>query len=260
MASDLVTSEDRLSTATEQGWVKLMKVLRVPLPKPLRTTATLYRRIGISALVAATLAGVSTHSIASILERDLRVVGDGLITLDSVTQLEWLDIAATLGLSYRQAATSEFGLLYGFRHATTSETRGLFTALGIFSLNGAFLMENYAGGSRMLQMLGPGVDSGNFLSVEGFHDLDVFSPTEARTAGVDVPPPFVGAGARAFIDVFPGSLKDYRHQSIGNFMVRANVGVPEPTAIVLVGFGLLSLALSHGRRRRLLQEEAAPDR
>lgn len=59
-------------------------------------------------MVAATLA-LSQPAQASLLSVDLFATGDGLLTLDTSTQFEWLDLTATEGLSYDEVVAGADG-------------------------------------------------------------------------------------------------------------------------------------------------------
>ncbi|TCV90550.1 VPLPA-CTERM sorting domain-containing protein [Sulfurirhabdus autotrophica] len=72
---------------------------------------------------------------AAILEEDLYQPGDHLITADSVTGLEWLDLTQTVNLSYNQVNSGVGGWLnQGFRHATADEVYTLIFNAGLGSL------------------------------------------------------------------------------------------------------------------------------
>lgn len=62
---------------------------------------------------------------ASLLELDLLTAGDGLVTRDTETGLDWLDLTATLNLSYNDIEADLGGWIsLGFRHATGLEACG----------------------------------------------------------------------------------------------------------------------------------------
>src|SRR5262245_3163385 len=61
------------------------------------------------------------------------VTGDGRLTRDSATGLDWLDLTVTNDKSVQDIVTGGFGNLtdLGFRPATLSEVATLFTDLGV---------------------------------------------------------------------------------------------------------------------------------
>jgi hypothetical protein len=75
--------------------------------------------------VSGCLMGVSVAAPAraDLFSRDLLGVGDGLVTQDTRTGLEWLDYNVTNGLSYEQVMQGEKDLTtkLGFRYATLGE-------------------------------------------------------------------------------------------------------------------------------------------
>ncbi len=78
-------------------------------------------------------AGISADS-PPLVQRDLNRRGDGLLTLDTSTGLEWLDITETdLNLSYNRMVgeLDKGGMFEGFRYATEDEVLTLLTNAGI---------------------------------------------------------------------------------------------------------------------------------
>ncbi|MBF0225021.1 MAG: Ig-like domain-containing protein [Desulfobacterales bacterium] len=94
-------------------------------------------------------------SNAALSEKDLLTEGDGLITLDSDTGLEWLDLTATDGISYGTIIAGYKGYLtsHGFRYATIDEVKILYTNAGILHVGtwseeevpAAYLLQNLMG-------------------------------------------------------------------------------------------------------------------
>ena len=66
-------------------------------------------------------------------ELDLNL-GDGLITHGTATNLEWLDLMTTQGLTYNQAEATTYVMDCGFRRATTDEVETVFTNAGFGSV------------------------------------------------------------------------------------------------------------------------------
>ena len=71
-----------------------------------------------------------TSASAVVVVRDLRSPGDSLITFDTATKLEWLDLTETRGRSYNDIAArlGPGGEFAGWRYATLAETQGMFNA------------------------------------------------------------------------------------------------------------------------------------
>ena len=81
-------------------------------------------------LIAGCLTVSSSH--ATLIEQDLNIIGDNLITLDTDTGLEWLDLDQSLGFGYDEiellfGPTQQFD---GYRHATLPEVTTLFINTG----------------------------------------------------------------------------------------------------------------------------------
>ena len=75
------------------------------------------KRIALALGVAALLAGGAAH--AALVKQDLLTAGDGLITLDTVTHLEWLNLTATQDLSVEQVLGGAGGWVgSGFEYAS----------------------------------------------------------------------------------------------------------------------------------------------
>jgi hypothetical protein len=73
---------------------------------------------------------------AGLIEADHPVFGPKSLTIDTGSQLAWLDLSSSVNYSYLQveSASQAGGLFAGFRHATTDEVFGLYQHAGIFSL------------------------------------------------------------------------------------------------------------------------------
>ena len=70
---------------------------------------------------------VGSRAAAELVEIDLVTPGDGLVTRDTVTGLDWLDLTETTLLSYTDVVTGAGGYTAaGWRHATGDEVCALF--------------------------------------------------------------------------------------------------------------------------------------
>ncbi len=84
-------------------------------------------------LFALALGAVSTGAGAALVSTDWQAAGDNLITEDTATGLQWLDLSETYGLSY-EFVSSQFGAggqFEGFRYATQDEVVALWANFGI---------------------------------------------------------------------------------------------------------------------------------
>ena len=84
-------------------------------------------------LIAVLAAGilVAPAARAELLEVDLNTPGDGLVTRDTVTRLDWLDLTESTDLSFDQVEADVGGFISdGWRHATGAEVCALLAAVG----------------------------------------------------------------------------------------------------------------------------------
>ena len=83
------------------------------------------------ALAVSTLV-LSTSVNAAIISADWQSTGDNLITQDTASGLEWLDLTVTAGMSYNEvsAQLGTGGAFDGWVYATVAQVEGLWTAFG----------------------------------------------------------------------------------------------------------------------------------
>lgn len=83
-------------------------------------------------ITAITVLFVSGSVNAAIISTDWRFSGDNLITQDTDSGLEWLDLTVTDGLSYYDVTDlmDDGSSLQGWRYATRTEVSGLWDAFG----------------------------------------------------------------------------------------------------------------------------------
>ena len=79
------------------------------------------------------LAFVTSTANASLIQTDLYSTGDGLLTYDSESGLEWLDISETYLLFGRQVMSriSDGGIWEGFHHASRDEVNDFWENAGV---------------------------------------------------------------------------------------------------------------------------------
>lgn len=92
--------------------------------------------LGAGLLLGLVPTGASAMTLSS---ADLFTSGDGLLTRDSATSLEWLDLTATTGLSRVDVLADVGGWIsLGFRLATRAEVDSLWIDLGFPVTTGSF--------------------------------------------------------------------------------------------------------------------------
>lgn len=186
---------------------------------------------------------------ASLISADLLTPNDGLLTMDSQSGLEWLDVTATQGQSY-DAVTSGYGgfVNLGFRYATISEVSTLYTHAGVVMQQDGFFSENAAGALLLINLMGCTNNCNISVDTQGGLAEDVpFSSTTVRG-------PFVAISADRSLGFAalstPAIPKNRGYQDAGSYLVRP---IPEPTLSVLLslGLGVLSLTRRHQNSRTL---------
>ncbi len=126
------------------------------------------------ALVAVALFGAKPAQ-AVLVEVDLNTPGDGLVTRDTDTSLDWLDLTESTNLSFDQVEADVGGFISdGWRHATGAEVCALFAAAdgepspcpgGITNPAGGFLLW-----LEFVNLLGPTQFCCNTLGAHGLYD------------------------------------------------------------------------------------------
>lgn len=196
--------------------------------------------------LAALLIFTSTAN-AALVSRDLYTAGDGLITYDTVSKLEWLDVAQTAARSWNDVS-SQFGAggdFAGWSYATRSQTSALYTQLGFnwsfdFRPNDPSFRTSY---NTLISLFGgeKTTSPGNYRFRAMY--ADPYSPTNPGWIPyVEITTSDQILGGRFFVETHeqtPSAL------NINSYLVRSEV--PVPAAVWLFGSSLLGLA---GLKRR----------
>ncbi|MCX6879722.1 MAG: hypothetical protein NTW21_38850 [Verrucomicrobia bacterium] len=180
--------------------------------------------------------------------------GDGLVTLDTATDLQWLDFSVMLDHSYDEAEAMILGdpRFIGFSHASTARVIELFTHAGIVeipSFKGS--LANVAGGALLSSLMGstlsdaPGrSDGANAFVAEvlatGNHEVWQFSGT-GGVAGM----PGLARPIQSSFTVFAQTADDQSHPWYSHYLVRP---IPEPSPVSWVPIAA-AIALCYRNRR-----------
>ena len=208
----------------------------------------LYRRLVVIASALLLVAFAATPAYADLIEIDLVSSGDGLVTRDTVTGLEWLDLTETLDKSFSDVTCGSFYSTYGFTHATQAQVETLFLGAAVgATLNldsGSFnTVPNGTAAEKLLGLLGQ-TDTlgahlyGQAITVDGPGN-SYWAPWYGKESGSTLGQLATGTIA--------GTTDGSAIPFVGHWLVRSTP-VPEPTTAALLALGLL---LVFGRARRL---------
>jgi len=180
---------------------------------------------------------VSSFANSGVIQSDFLTIGDELAVYDESTNLTWLDLSLTRGLSYEQAIST----YSKFRHATHTEVTTLFTNFfGILETTNEIGSSSKA--TDFVDVFGPTFAE---LSLGRFYDDDNIS----RIAGAYF----------TFSHVYtpdPGShwvgIEDEVESSVGIYIVydgsltfnepQPDVSIPEPSTLAIFALGMIGLA------------------
>jgi len=203
------------------------------------------------------IAAVSLNANAAIMNADWKTPGDNLITQDTDSGLEWLDLTVTANLSYdyvsnRLGPGQEFE---GWRYATAEEVTGLWDAFGGDSnyYNGLSTQNN-----ELFELIAPywgdllcqqtGCNTG-----EGYSFAYTIDSVDAGFQNIALASDWVELDWSPTQDEFNSLYLYINDQSAyydtGSALVRVISTVPVPAAAWLFGSGLLGL-IGIARRKK----------
>ena len=216
--------------------------------------------------VAVLFFGAAVSAWGSLVTRDLVPgTGDGLITFDPLTGLEWLDLTATQGQSYTAVSIASGGYLdeldgLGFRYADADDLWLFYQHAGVDFLGKPADYSNYAayyyarneaGVKTLLSFMSPTIVIGSFQEAVGMYvAYDSFGDfLQLRAASVHLNEDAMEAWVT--ITDTPYSPTVHTSSSLyASYLVRDPQPTPLPGAVVLLGSGLAALlCFERGLRR-----------
>jgi hypothetical protein len=201
----------------------------------------------IAACVGLAMMGVASTANGALVEIDFLSPGDGLITLDTDTNLEWLEVTLTINQSYNTVAGGFNGYTttHGFSFADVNQVTQLYTNVGVTDQSGVLVSGNFAGVQELIALLGctDSCGSGSSRFQQGWVDYDPFSPTSAALALIQS---YQVSNTASSIVIGP-ITKDVYGPAAGSYLLRS---VPLPGALPFMGTGLAVLGFLGWRRRK----------
>jgi len=217
-------------------------------------------------LIALTVACIS-NAQAALLTQDLYSTNDELITIDTTSQLEWLDLTATNGVSVVDVASGYGGYFNeGFRYATHSEVLNLYTNAGIVGFDPdpfyhtASLTENYSPIETLISLMGCTATCDDTPNSFPYGHRPVLAGTYGATPNAvnfenryfsssyismqissSRFPAQDGTGTAAIGN--RSSIAKGAYEGYGSFLVR-EATVPEPSTLLLFSIGVLGIRAS----------------
>ncbi len=190
---------------------------------------------GLLIAVLATGILVAPAAQAKLLEVDLNTPGDALVTRDTDTGLDWLDLTESIGLSFDQVEADVGGFISdGWRHATGAEVCALFAAADAepSPCPGGFV--NSFGALTLKSLLGQTFHFANDHSAFGLYDDgDPSGPGGVGFAQASIG---LGSSATSVRDDQRGS--NLASSTEGNFLVR-----PSPVSMPIGPYSRAALVI-----------------
>jgi len=206
-------------------------------------------------ILGATCAGLvffSSNASAAVVSADWNNLGDNLITQDTVSGLNWLDLTETNGLSYDYVSgqLGTGGQYEGFRYATDSEVVALWANWGVNLATGASGSisgpdSNVQGAASTLGNIFPEA-SNQYLA--GALGITIDSPATGNRSQLGAFITFNPTNTYYYLDGSYAQLDSNALVYSGSYLVETAV-VPIPAAVWLFGSGLIGL-IGIARRKK----------
>jgi hypothetical protein len=207
------------------------------------------------AVTAVVCVATSANAAPPLQKTDWKSFGDGLLLLDTDTNLKWLSLTQTLNLSVNDLMGQWFGStsvapLVGsfsnFRYATLDEIGVLYGHFGITAIDNTDVLANWIGANVAFQALGV---TGSNATVKLQEGLSIVGPGVASAPEIVATAP--RQTARAFVFPTQSLTNQYsfdgKKGTMGSYLIMVSP-VPEPGSLTMFLVGLSMVGLLARRR------------
>ena len=222
--------------------------------------------MAIKSIIGATcvcLAIVSFNVSAALISANDSFFGVDSLTIDTSTNLAWLDLSITEGISFNEISgeLGIGGIYYGYRYASPDEVFFLFVEAQIPDINsvgdfGIGTVANATPALALIELMGPTSQTHQGVTLS---EINGFSSQHVFMNGFDlIQMPYVRVregvttqeGLQSFGEAFTTGtwiFPSNPYEGVGSWLVKSTV-VPIPSAVWLFGSGLIGL-VGFARRR-----------
>ena len=188
----------------------------------------------------------SQNIYASIVSNDWQSNGDNLISRDTITQLEWLDLTETNGLTF-DYVSNQLGVggeFEGWRYATSTEVVELWNNFNIDLVSTPYHNTGPVNNDLIIATSFLGNILNEYSTVYSYGALGITSDTNAANQLLRLGSFNIHVTSNYYETTEQGNYWDSSRESLttGSYLVRHVTPVPIPAAIWLFFSGIIGLA------------------